>query len=479
MNSKAKIKLVVSIAIAVYSLAGCGQRSSTNSSTQSGNQTTGNNVRTENLKNKISTGKRLLLNKNSNKHKIAAAEAYAYSDYNRAISEWENSLKQQRNDPESLIYLNNARIGTNPSHTIAVPIPIDAEINVAKEILRGAAQAQYEINRNGGIKGTPLKLAIANDRNNPDTAKALATLFSQNSEILGIVGHFSSNVTLEAAQVYQNKGLVVVSPTSSTTALSNVGSYVFRTVSSDCFAGSALAEYMVEQIGVKQAAVVYNSASSYSASIRDVFENSLDKNGGAVVAEFNFNQPNFDIANVLATAKAKNAQAIALFPNSSGQNASEALDKTLLIATLNQGELFLLGGDSLYKPRVLQLGQQNVVDLVVSVPGQISSQNSQFIDTAKELWGGRVNWRTSLSYDATVALAKVIEIDPTRTGVRQALLAPEFTAQGASKPIEFLPTGDRAGEVELVRVAKGNSSGFGYDFVPIPNDSNSAANTCN
>ena len=478
-----KIKLILLPSIAILSLTGCGQWTNRNSSTDpvvdSRNKTIIDSVDPDNLDNKTSAGKIILLDANPNTQKQTAADAYGYGNYQKAASQWESSLKLQRNDPETLIYLNNARIGASPSYTIAVPVPIDAEINVAKEILRGAAQAQYQINNSGGIKGKSIKLIIADDSNNPSTAKKLADRFSKNSEILGIVGHFSSDVTLEAAQVYQSQGLVVISPTSSSTAISNVGSYVFRTVSSDCFAGNALVEHLVNQIQVNQAAVIYNSTSSYSTSMRDVFKNSLDKKGGAVVAEFNFSQPNFDIINVLAKIKEKNAQAIVLFPNSSGKNALETLDKTFLIALINKQELPLLGGDSLYKPRTLQIGQQNVVNMVISVPWHVQNSDSQFFNLATKLWGGGVNWRSILTYDATMALGEAMKTNPTRAGIQKTLLSPEFIAQGASEEIKFLPTGDRSTEVELVKVVAGNNSGFGYDFVPITNNSDLAIEVCN
>ena len=475
-----KVRLVLLAWVISWGLIGCEERKVNEA--QSGSETTSPStasiVRTDTLEARISEGEQTLLDPEPNIQKQTANAAYEYGDYQKAESQWEASLQLQRNDPETLIYLNNARIGNDPAYSIAVPVPIDAEINVAKEILRGAAQAQQEINTNGGVKGKPIKIAIANDGNNPNLAQQLAHAFNQNSEILGVIGHFSSDVTLEAAQVYQSEGLVAISPTSSSTAISNVGSYVFRTVSSDCFAGNALVEYSVNQLRVNQAAIIYNSTSSYSTSLRDVFKSSLEKQGGTVVAEFNFSQPNFDIVSVLTELKQKGAKAIVLFPNSSGINALETLDKTYLIALINRGELPLLGGDSLYKPRTLQLGQENVVNMVVSVPWHTKNTNTQFATTAKQLWGGDVNWRTVLTYDATMALAKAIETNPTREGIQQTLLSPEFEAQGASAPIKFLPTGDRAAEVELVKIVAGNSSGFGYDFVPINNSLQPTVGVC-
>ena len=237
-----KVRLVLLAWVISWGLIGCEERKVNEA--QSGSETTSPStasiVRTDTLEARISEGEQTLLDPEPNIQKQTANAAYEYGDYQKAESQWEASLQLQRNDPETLIYLNNARIGNDPAYSIAVPVPIDAEINVAKEILRGAAQAQQEINTNGGVKGKPIKIAIANDGNNPNLAQQLAHAFNQNSEILGVIGHFSSDVTLEAAQVYQSEGLVAISPTSSSTAISNVGSYVFRTVSSDCFAGNAL-----------------------------------------------------------------------------------------------------------------------------------------------------------------------------------------------------------------------------------------------
>ncbi|NEQ22113.1 MAG: receptor ligand binding family protein, partial [Microcoleus sp. SIO2G3] len=85
-----------------------------------------------------------------------------------------------------------------------------------------------------------------------------------------------------------------------------------------------------------------------------------------------------------------------------------------------------------------------------------------------QLWGGDVNWRTAMSYDAAAALIAALGRNPTREGVEQALRSPDFSAQGASDTVRFLPSGDRNQGVQLVTVKPGNRSGYGYDFIPIP-----------
>ncbi|NJN39417.1 MAG: hypothetical protein HC790_13095 [Acaryochloridaceae cyanobacterium CSU_3_4] len=95
---------------------------------------------------RVSTGEVLLIAENITPQKQEAVAAIAKEEYDTAISALEASLQQQPNDPEALIYLNNAEIGKEKSYTIALSIPYSAKDEgtkgAAKELLRGIAQAQ-------------------------------------------------------------------------------------------------------------------------------------------------------------------------------------------------------------------------------------------------------------------------------------------------------------------------------------------------
>ncbi|MCP2731764.1 ABC transporter substrate-binding protein, partial [Limnofasciculus baicalensis] len=174
-----------------------------------------------NSKNRISLGDKILLDSVTNSYKEAGIKAVADKNFALAINKFQKSLEITRNDPETLIYLNNAKIGNSKALNIAVSVPIGSNINVAQEILRGVAQAQNEVNQHGGINGMGLKIAIANDDNNPKIGKKLATEFVKNPTILAVVGHNASDVSLAAAEIYQGQ-LVMISPTSFAKTLSVV-----------------------------------------------------------------------------------------------------------------------------------------------------------------------------------------------------------------------------------------------------------------
>ena len=162
-----------------------------NSITQ--NPETGSNL---SLQDRISFGEKSLTLGDISPVKKEGVQAIAAKSYDKAIANFTDALKLNRNDPETLIFLNNARIGSSKSYTIMASVPFGTDPNAALEILRGIAQAQNEINTSGGVKGVPLRVGIANDDDNPQIAKQIASNLVSNSEVLGVVGPNTSDSTL-------------------------------------------------------------------------------------------------------------------------------------------------------------------------------------------------------------------------------------------------------------------------------------------
>jgi len=414
------------------------------------------------LDERLSSGEKILITSETTPEKQEAVNAISSGNYDVAVNQLEASLQKNPNDPEALIYLNNARIGERQAYTVAVSAPIGSNENAAQEILRGVAQAQQEVNQEGGINGVPLKIMIADDSNDPNIAQQIASKLTNNSEVLGVVGHYGSDVTLATADTYSSGELVAISPISTSVQLSGRSPYVFRTVPSDYVAARALAEYMQRTLNQNNVAIFFNSESAYSQSLKSEFATAVSLGGGQVVDEFDLSAGGFSAADNLNQAINSGAEAILLAAN------TETLDRALQVVAVNRQRLSVLGGDAVYAPKTLQVGGASAEDMVVAIPWHIlSNPNSNFAQGSRQLWGGEVNWRTALSYDATKALAAALAQNPTREGVQETLRTPNFSATGASGAIRFLPSGDRNQTVQLVRVVSGGRSSFGYDFVPV------------
>ena len=410
------------------------------------------------------TSGRSMLPGNVSSAKQAGLDALAAGDYTEARRQFEAALQENRNDPESAIYLNNSIVGEDRAYTIAVVVPAESNVNPSLEIMRGVAQAQRDINENGGINGTPLKVVLFDDAGDERRAEEIASSLVEDEAVLGVVGHYSSGVTLAAAAIYEAGKLPVISPTSTAVKIANAGDYVFRTVPSDRLAAKALANYVLNQLNKKEAVVFYEEESTYSKSVKDEFTQEF-LSGGNVASSFDVGERGFNASEALQSAKEAGADVIVLALTADTRRAS------LDILAANQRALPVVGGDDLYDFDILKDGQQNAEGLTVAVPWHILSHtNSPFVQESERLWGAAINWRTVTAYDAVRSLAAAIEAGgATREDIQAELSNSSFRTEGATDEIRFFPSGDRTQPSALVKVEKTTNgpSGTGYDYIPV------------
>ena len=413
---------------------------------------------------RVSAGEEILFS-NPSKDKEEGVAAIAQGNNASAITLLNASLDSDPNDPEAFIYRSNARIADEPSITVAVVAPVGEYSNIGLEILRGAAQAQYDINRNGGIDGTPVRLVLVNDQNDPAIAEPIAQTLVNDNSVLGVVGHYDSDVTLETAPIYETGKLVTISPASTALDLSGVSPYLYRTVPSDSFAAAALSAYMLYYRNNRKAAIYYDSTDDPSGSLREAFKGFVTAWGGDVVAEYDLSQSNFD-PNVQQAAEEKGADTLMLAPG------VETLPEAAAVIKFNKRRLPILGGDELYNRTILADTGPESLALTVAVPWHLLSKDSvsDFVASSRKLWEGDVSWRTATTYDAVMAIATGLKENPTRAGLKAALDSNNFSVESATGPINFLPSGDRFHVDRLVLVKNGTRSGTGYDFVPFTLD---------
>ena len=413
---------------------------------------------------RISIGEKILIAADSNPQKEAAAEAFQNGDYTAAVIGYKAAIQIKRNDPEAWIYKNNAKaLVAGDFFKIAVGVPIGGNLNVSKEMLRGIAQVQEEVNSSGGINGKLLQVEIANDDNDPTISKQVALNLSQDKSILGIVGHNSTEASIAAAPIYQEAGLVMISPTTVGSGLSGTGDYIFRTTPDTRATAYTLANYAVTSARKSNIAICFASGAKASQSFKDAFEWSLFQAGGKLIEiDCDFSQPDFNPTNISALAVASGADALLLNP--SIYNVNQAIN----VIQANKQRLPLLGNQTMYIFETLQQGAADANNMVLSVAWHpVNNSDNAFTKKAKKFWGGSVGWRTAMAYDATKALVKGLESGSTRQQIQQALTNADFAFSGATGTVKFLPSGDRNLRGDLVKVAGGKKSGVGYDFVPV------------
>ena len=394
-------------------------------------------------------------------------QAFKKGNYQEATVLFNQAVKANKNDPEVLIYYNNALARKQGSpFTLAVVVPLDnnTTTDTAKEILRGVAQAQNQFNQNKGLNGRLVEIVIAND-SNKEKAKEVAQKLIKDNSILGVVGHKSSDATQAALPEYAKAKLAVISPTSTSIFLNNP--VFFRTVYSDESAGKKLAEYAYKGLKLKKAVIFANPNSPYSNSIREIFTNQFEKLGGEVVHKplIDLTAATFDPEKEVAkSVYGDKAEAALLLPDTQSVEiafkiAKEITKRNETLKTQNppRPELKMLGGDTLYQGATLISDRKNVEGLIIAVPWFRETPQAQlFAKKADKQWGGGISWRTATSFDATWMLIKALSNNPSRSTVLGGLENVSLSANETSGyPLEFTSQRERQGESILVEIKGG------------------------
>jgi len=411
---------------------------------------------------RFSRGERTLFPSKLNPEFDRGIEEFKQGNYSKATEFFEQAFAENRNDPEVLIYYNNAlaRKQGDPL-TLAVVVPAIKAKPSAQEMLRGVAQAQNQFNISRGLNDRLLEIIIASDDNEPDKSKKVAQELVQDSSVLGVIGHNSSDASKAALVEYEKAKLTMISPTSTSPLLE--GKVFFRAVSSDEAAGQILAQYTKNNLGLEKAVIFYNSESFYSNSLREEFQKSFEELEGSIVYKIDWSNPTLKMESEVPRNVFRNqAEAGLLFPNKeiTFQSIEVARVNAELISRSTNPDrrgLKLLGGDTLYSSTTLEEGGKAVEDLILAVSWfRGTSEAQEFSQAARQLWGGDVSWRTAMSYDATQAFLQTLSGNPDRTKVLQRLrevtLPSSETSGGALK---FTPDGERQSEPILVEVVDG------------------------
>jgi len=101
---------------------------------------------------------------------------------------------------------------------------------VGLQMRRGAALAVMDVNAHGGVLGRPVRMEVQDDACDPRQALTIAT-FLMRRQIKLVVGHACSGASLLASEVYGENDVLMVSPASTTPALTdNAAAAGWRTI---------------------------------------------------------------------------------------------------------------------------------------------------------------------------------------------------------------------------------------------------------
>lgn len=161
------------------------------------------------------------------------------------------------------------------------------QANAGQTVLGGARLAADQINRAGGLLGYKVTVVGLDDESDSDVAVDIAaeieSAVDSGENVVGVIGHLNSGQTLAAMEVYKNLSVVVITPTASEVSLTQKGyRNFFRANANDTAQARVDAEFLVNQLGAKRVAVIYND-DPYGQGLGQLISGDLQALGAEVV----------------------------------------------------------------------------------------------------------------------------------------------------------------------------------------------------
>ncbi|MBX9408885.1 ABC transporter substrate-binding protein [Pseudomonas baetica] len=147
-----------------------------------------------------------------------------------------------------------------------------------EQYMKGAQAAADAVNAAGGVNGEKIVLVKGDDACEPKQAVTVAKDLT-NQKVAGVVGHFCSSSTIPASEIYDEAGIIAITPGSTNPQVTERGlSAMFRMCGRDDQQGIVAGDYIVDVLKGKKVVVLHDK-DTYGQGLADATKAQLIKRG--------------------------------------------------------------------------------------------------------------------------------------------------------------------------------------------------------
>ena len=303
--------------------------------------------------------------------------------------------------------------------------------------------AVKEINNNGGVDGKNLELIVEDDVT--DSTKAVSGVsklinVDKVDYIISVQGSGATSSIIPS--INDNKKLLMIT-LGSAPGLADDKEYIFRSVPSDVYQASEMAEYINLNFKSVPVAGLYRN-DAYGKGIQSIIEDNLDN---IVVGEV-YDVTSSDVRTQLTKIKESNSNILIV----AGEKSSyPIIFKQMIELDMN---LIIFTSETFYDKEVLNDIDVEKFDSIYTFFPEDPVDYVSFSDKYVNEFNEEPSAYSMYAYDGTMALIKALENSDNVEDVKRELK--ELSFSGASGTVSFDVDGDRSGiEYSVYRVVDG------------------------
>ena len=177
------------------------------------------------------------------------------------------------------------------------------------QMKNGVDQAAADINAAGGILGQKITVSYGDDVSDPKQGVSVANKFSADG-VKFVIGHYNSGVTMPSSEVYQENGILEITPASTNPTVTERKMWnIFRVCGRDDQQGKVAGEYILKHFKGKKIAVVHDKT-TYGKGLADEMRKAINKGGMKDVLYEGINTGEKDFSALVSKIKQSGADLI-------------------------------------------------------------------------------------------------------------------------------------------------------------------------
>jgi branched-chain amino acid transport system substrate-binding protein len=317
--------------------------------------------------------------------------------------------------------------------------------NLGRQIEKGVRLA---IEEKGTIKGFKLDAEAQDDTCNNQGSVSVANKFVSDASVVGVIGPMCSSGCVPAQQVYDERNVVMISPSCTGIAVVEQGfDIVFRTAWNDKVQGEGQAAFAKDDLKVKQVFAI-NDQSIYGKGLKDVFKKSFEGDDRKLVGDEAITVGDKDFSALVSKIKSANPDMVYF--------AGFIPEGTLLVQQLRQAGVTapFMGADGIQDEKdFVQAGGQAAEGAYISNGNPSKGKTyDDFATKYKAKWNEEVGVFSPQAYDAAQLYIRAIEkvakekggkLEISRKELRDEIAGVDY--DGVTGRIQFENNGDRRG----------------------------------
>ena len=292
----------------------------------------------------------------------------------------------------------------------------------------GAIMAFEEYNAKGGVLGKQIEWVLADSQCDPKGGADAGKKVIDEDKVHYIVGGVCSSESIPISEYANEKKVVQISGTSTQLAVTvdkegKVKPFIFRACFIDDFQGLVMANFAINNLQAKTAAVVLDVGNDYIKGLAEVFRAEFEKAGGKVVVWESFVKEDTDFSAILAKVKDANPDVFVI---------PTYYDKLNLIAAQAKQKgitAVMLGGDGWDSADTDLVAADGGFHVNHYHPGDPRPIVQDFVKRYQAKYGKVPDALATLGYDAAVVLLEGIKAagvdDPTKVAEAMAKIKVE------------------------------------------------------